>query len=73
MLLAYLVWWKKALTTHFSHGHFYLAVPVILNEKTAYKLLELHKSPPLQPLAWWKEDVCLVGNRRGQLLPDVPW
>jgi len=32
VLLAYPVWWKMSLTTHFSHGHFYLAVPGILKE-----------------------------------------
>lgn len=58
---------KTALMTHFSNGHFYLAIPVILKEKAACKALELQKSPPLFPVLWWREDECLVGRRRGQL------
>lgn len=67
MFLAYPVWWKMVLVTHFSYGHFYLAVPVIPKEKTAYKPLELQKSPHFLSLPRCREDVCVVGNRRGQL------
>lgn len=36
-------------------------------ERDAYKPLESQKSPPFLPLSQRREDLCLVGNRRGQL------
>lgn len=57
-----------ALMAHFSNDLFYLAIPVILKEKTDFKALELQKSPPFLPVLWWREHECLVGRRRVQLM-----